>query len=192
MIAYLRGKIINKRNSYLVINVRDIGYKVFVSSKKFDEVSVGEDLELHIHQQVGEQILALYGVNNTDELVFFELLISVSGIGPKTALGVFNIGSIREIQSSILEGDTSLICEAPGIGKKTAERLILELRNKLSTLKFSEGEIDDYQVLAGEELDALMALGYNMIEAREALKSIDKEIKESSERIKQALKYFGK
>ena len=192
MIAYLRGKVINKRNNYLILNVHDVGYKIFISSKKYDEVVIGNDLELYIYQQVGEQILALYGLNSCDELSFFELLISVSGIGPKTALGVFNIGSIREIQSSILEGDASLICQAPGIGKKTAERLILELRNKVGALTISDGQLDSYQNLAGEELDALISLGYNMLEAREALKNINSEIKESGERIKQALKYLGK
>ncbi|MBL7057773.1 Holliday junction branch migration protein RuvA [Patescibacteria group bacterium] len=192
MISYLNGKILNKRDNYLILKVDNVGYKVFVSVKLFDKVHVDDEKELYIHQQVGEQVLALYGVESFDELVFFELLILVSGIGPKTALGILAVGNVAEIQASILDGSPDVLALASGVGKKTAERAVLELRTKLVKLNLEFGLKDAPQTLIGEEIDALMALGYSMMEAREALKEVDSEIKDSSLKIKEALKNMGK
>ena len=187
VISYLNGTILNKLNNYLIINVSGVGYKVFVYSNLYNEISAGEEISLYIHEQVGEQILALYGLKNIDELNFFELLISVSGIGPKTALGIMNIAPVAEIQISIREGDHSLLSQASGIGKKTAERAVLELRNKISEIA-TQGQISsEITTNKAEEIDALIVLGYTIQQARDALRNIDPEIKDSGERIKRAL-----
>ena len=139
MIAYLRGKIINKSNNSFIIDINGIGYRVLACSLFYNQVKINEETDLYVYQQIsqgqmGQQALALYGMSNLDELEFFELLISVSGIGPKTALGVMDIASINDIKNSILEGDPSLLSQASGIGKKTAERAVLELRNKIGDI----------------------------------------------------------
>jgi len=187
MISYLKGVILNKSNNFFIININNIGYKVFVYSNLYDKASVGDEVSLYIHQQVGEQILALYGLKDIDELNFFELLISVSGVGPKTALGVMNIAPVIEIKISIREGDHSLLGQASGIGPKTAQRAVLELRNKIGEIADQDQVLSSVTTDKSEEIDALMALGYTMQQARNALQNIDSQIKNSGERIKAAL-----
>jgi len=196
MIAYLRGKIINKSNNSFIIDINGIGYRVLACSLFYNQVKINEETDLYVYQQIsqgqmGQQALALYGMSNLDELEFFELLISVSGIGPKTALGVMDIASINDIKNSILEGDPSLLSQASGIGKKTAERAVLELRNKIGDIAASISGTQRAQTSSGEELDALIALGYTMQQAREALVKVDPQIQDSSERIKIALRSLG-
>lgn len=186
MISYLKGNIIHKQDNYLVLKANNIGYKVFVSAKVSDEININHEKEFFVYQQVGEQVLSLFGLSSFNELSFFEMLISVSGIGPKTALGVMDIASVVDIQSSILAGDSKLLSQASGIGKKTAERVVLELRNKVSKLNIDFKQEGDGQPLMSEEIDALIALGYTMLEARDALSDADSL--DSTERIKQALK----
>ena len=189
MISYLNGTILNKINNYLIINVAGVGYKVFVYSNLYDKVATGDEIALYTYQQVGEQILALYGLENIDELEFFELLISVSGIGPKTALGVMNIAPVTEVKISIREGDPSLLAKTSGIGPKTAERAVLELRNKIGEI--ADTDITKTSSIAtekSEEIDALIALGYTMQQARTALSQIDSSVTDSGERIKEALR----
>ena len=191
MISYLNGEVINKKENFLILLVGDIGYKVFVSKKVSDNVKIGNRQALYIYQQVGEQVLALYGVFSFNELSFFDLLISVSGIGPKTALGVLDIASIPEMQASILEGSADLLSQASGICKKTAERVVLELRTKLSKLKLEFGGSEVVSTLASEEIDALMALGYSMLESRDSLRKISASSSNSQDRIKEALKILS-
>ncbi|MEK7097293.1 MAG: Holliday junction branch migration protein RuvA, partial [Patescibacteria group bacterium] len=125
---------------------------------------------------------------NMEELEMFELLLSISGIGPKTALVVLVIGNVSEIKKSIAQGDSSLLTKVSGIGKKTAERVVLELREKVGYLDIEKSG----NSLAGDEIDALMALGYTLQQAREALKSVNPAVKESGLRIKEALKNIGR
>jgi Holliday junction DNA helicase RuvA len=192
MISYLEGKIKNKGKNYLIILVNGIGYKVFVNSAVLEEVSIGEDKEIYIFQNVKEDALDLYGFKNMKELELFELLLSISGIGPKGALAVLSIASVSDIKNSISRGDSSLLVKVSGIGKKTAERVVLELRDKVGNL---ESGVEGFESGAGsvgsDEIDALMALGYSMNEAREALRKVDHEISDSGERIREALKKLG-
>jgi Holliday junction DNA helicase RuvA len=192
MISYLEGKIKNKGKNYLIILVNGIGYKVFVNSAVLEEVSIGEDKEIYIFQNVKEDALDLYGFKNMKELELFELLLSISGIGPKGALAVLSIASVSDIKNSISRGDSSLLVKVSGIGKKTAERVVLELRDKVGSL---ESGVEGFESGAGsagsDEIDALMALGYSMNEAREALRKVAPEISDSGERIREALKKLG-
>ncbi|HOZ53057.1 MAG TPA: Holliday junction branch migration protein RuvA [bacterium] len=190
MISYLKGKILYKLKNNIVLEVNNIGYTIFVSENFLNELKTGQLLEVFTHQYVKEDALDLYGFKSLEELEFFKLLISISGVGPKSALSVLAIANLADIKESIVRGDSHLLTKVSGIGKKTAERVVLELKDKL----FKMGGDYDLSVssFAGEEIDALMALGYSMLEAREALKQVDDDIKDSGQRIKEALKKMAK
>ncbi|MCK4553447.1 Holliday junction branch migration protein RuvA [Candidatus Parcubacteria bacterium] len=189
MISFLSGKILNKGQNYAIIKVGDIGYQVFVNQTMFADLEIGQDIEIYTHQYVREDALDLYGFKSVEELEMFELLISISGIGPKSALGVLAIASVADIKESISRGDSALLTKVSGIGRKTAERVVLELREKIGNLKLETGNLKSGAGSAsGDEIDALMALGYSMTQARDALRAVDPKIKDSGERIKQALK----
>ena len=187
MISYLKGKIINKGSGYVIIRVNDIGYKVFVNASVYAESAINDEKEIYTHQHVREDTLDLFGFKNLQELELFELLISISGIGPKTALGVLAAGSVSEIKESIAHGDPHLLTKVSGIGKKTAERVVLELKDKIGYIDFG-AKVESGIASSGDEIDALVALGYSLQQAREALKKVDTNIKDSGKRIKEALK----
>lgn len=192
MISYLRGTIIAKSVNYFILDVRDVGYAIFAGENFLNEIKIGLPLEVFIHHHVREEASDLYGFKSLDELDLFELLISVSGVGPKSALGVLAMASANDIKESIIRGDADLLTKVSGIGKKTAERLVLELKTKI--LKISSAtDISAGSFLAsGDELDALMSLGYSLSEARSALLAVDSSLKDTGERVKQALKIMKK
>lgn len=191
MISYLKGKIINKGNGFVIIEVNSIGYKVFVNTSLYADFKVGETRDAYTHQHVREDALDLFGFKSMDELELFELLISISGVGPKTALGVLAIGSVNEIRESIAHGDSELLTKVSGIGKKTAERVVLELKDKMSYVETKTGTHGERN-FSSDEIDALMALGYSLNDAREALRMVDSSIKNPGQRIKEALRMMGK
>ena len=184
MIAYLKGKILNKDEGFVIVDVHDVGYKVFVSLGFYVDINPGQEVEFFIHQHVREDALSLYGFRTLDELKMFELLISISGIGPKSALGVLAIASVNDIKETIASGDPSLLIKVSGIGKKTAERVVLELRGKVGVLLSEKTAMS----INSDEIDALVALGYSLQQARDALKKVDPSIKDSGARIREALK----
>ena len=189
MFAYLKGKIKNKGKGFVILDVHDVGYKVFINSLYQMELELGQEVEFYLHHHVKEDASDLYGFRNMDEMEMFELLLSISGIGPKSALGVTSVATVDDIKESIARGDSSLLTKVSGIGKKTAERVVLELRDKISTMtgiKGSESSLGGMQS-SGDEIDALMALGYSLQQAREALKKVDPSITKSGERIRKAL-----
>ncbi len=187
MIAYIKGKIIAKQGSDLIILNQGLGYKVSVSADIYSETHKDSDIELYTHQHVREDSLDLYGFRSLDDLEMFEMLLSVSGIGPKSALAVLSLSSTNNLKEAIVSEDASMLTKVSGIGKKTAQRVVLELKEKI-------GKLEDIKigaqgsVVSSDEIDALIALGYNTSEAREALKKIDKNITDSGERVKEALK----
>ena len=191
MISFLRGKILNKGQGYIVLEVGDVGYKIFINSTVFAEFDINQVVEFYIHQHVREDALILFGMNSLEELEMFELLLTISGIGPKSALGVLAISSVEELKKYIAQGDPSLLTKVSGIGKKTAERVVIELRDKVRKTAHSTQYTGGVGI-SGEEIDALIALGYSMNQAREALKLVDDSIKDSGERIREALKKLGK
>lgn len=192
MISYLSGKILNKRENFVILVVGGVGYKVFVNSQIISEVNTSQEVEFYTYQHVKEDALDLYGFHSLDELDLFELLLSISGIGPKSALGVLAIASVQDIKDSIARGDSDLLTKVSGIGKKTAERVVLELREKVGSIAVNlDGKADNPEsgmAQSSDEIDALIALGYSMQQAREAIRKIDPKITDSGERIKEALK----
>jgi Holliday junction DNA helicase RuvA len=189
VIAKLKGKIEYIRDSYAVVDVNGVGYKVFATPYILGKISGQEEVSFFIHTYVREDILALYGFLSPEELEMFELLISISGIGPKAAMGILTIADVKTIRTAILNEDPSVLTKVSGVGKKTAERVILELKNKIVDL--SEGEKNE-ALADSDAIEALTGMGYSVSESREALKLVSGEIKDVGERVKMALKNLGK
>jgi holliday junction DNA helicase RuvA len=188
MLAYLSGKIQNKGKGYIILRTGDVGYKLFVNGTIYAALEIGQLAEFYTHQYVREDALDLYGFKTMEELELFELLISISGIGPKSALGVLAIASPDDLREAITRGDSTLLTKVSGIGKKTAERVVLELRDKVTTSNRETGSGQNTGIMAsGDEIDALMALGYSMVQARDALKKVNPQLTDSGERIREAL-----
>ena len=189
MIGSLTGTILHRDLRYIILNVGGVGYKVFVTTDTLERCHLGmENVTLSTHLAVRENALDLYGFLDEKSRNFFELLISISGIGPKTALSVMSVAPIKTLRNAISSGETAHLTKVSGIGKKIADKIVLELKDKLGALE----EIDP--VNAREEVDvieALKALGYSREEAREALKKIDKDISGTGEKVKHALKLLS-
>ncbi len=185
MIGSIKGKITLKRDKYVLVETGGIGYKVNVSSDTLSKLKIGGEVYLFAHMHVREDIQDLYGFLDYKELEFFELLIGVSGIGPKGALVILSVAPVETLKKAIGTGDTSYLTKISGIGKKTAEKMVLELRDKIGK-EISDGSLQ-------EELDAMEALkslGYSQMEAREALKKVPGEL-DTNKKIREALKILG-
>lgn len=188
MIAHLSGILVFRGTKYLIIDVAGVGYKVSVSSETVKLLpKKDERVELFTYLVVRETALELYGFTAMAELEFFEMLIGISGIGPKSAIGVLSVAPLDSLKRAIASGETSYLTKISGIGKKIAEKMILELRDKL-------GGMDGAPVSQSESdaLDALVSLGYSTREAREALHKVSDTAESIDEKIKSALKILGK
>ena len=189
MIAWITGKNRGIRNGSVIVETGGIGYKVSVSAYVLGKVAGTEEVSFHIHTHVREDILALYGFLSEDELTVFEALISVSGIGPKAALGILSIADTDTIRTAIVNKDPSLLTQVSGIGKKTAERVIVELQNKVSAPTNASGRTTTAD---GDAIEALLSLGYKVSEARDALKAVPEGVKDVGEKVRAALRLLGK
>ena len=192
MIAHISGKLIFSNDRFIIIETGGVGYKVRVpvDTLLFLCKNKDERVSLWIHTSVREDALDLYGFENQTDLDFFELLISVSGIGPRSALGILNIAPVNHLREAIATGDTGALTKVSGIGSKGAQKIILELKDKIGGHSTDAGG-----KMLREERDAiegLIALGYAERDAREALKNIPVDIKGTGARIKNALKRIGK
>ncbi len=192
MIAFLRGTIKHKNINSLILEVGDVGYQVFASEALLSDLKLGSSAELYVHHHVREEAADLYGFKSAEDLELFELLLTVSGIGPKSALGILALASAGDIKEAIIRGDANLLTKVSGIGKKTAERLVLELKSKVIRAGGTAVTINSGTLGGGDEIDALMSLGYSLGEARSALAQVDPEIADSGERVKSALKMMKK
>ncbi|MSU44664.1 Holliday junction branch migration protein RuvA [Candidatus Nomurabacteria bacterium] len=190
MIGSIKGKIILKTEKYLIVETNGVGYKISVSPDALSRVKNppaggGTEIMLWIHTHVREDILDLYGFLDRQELEFFEMLINVSGIGPKGALGILGIASIETLKKAISTSDISYLTKISGIGKKTAEKIVIELRDKMGEAKTGsslQGELD--------VLEALKSLGYSQSEARETLKKVSVDLNTTA-KIREALKILA-
>lgn len=192
MIAYIKGKIISKNNNSVVCLISGIGYRVFCGEDTLNTLSLGAETELHIYQSFKENASDLYGFLDIAELDVFSLLLSVSGVGPKSAIGVLSTSTASDVSEAIMRDDAELLTKVAGIGKKTAERIVLELKTKISRLSINSGFNQDNLLVSSDEIDALMALGYSLQEARIALAAVAKDVVGSGERVKAALKKMKK
>jgi len=197
MIGSIKGKIILKTEKFLIVDVSGVGYKINVSSDTLFKVDalrlrLGQNdtpILFWIHTHVREDALDLYGFLDHKELEFFEMLINVSGIGPKSALAILGITSIETLRKAIGTGDTSYLTKISGIGKKTAEKIVIELRDKIADkMKDEKGGNSLRDDL--DSLEALKSLGYSQSEAREALKKVPTDLNTNA-KIREALKILG-
>ena len=186
MIRSIGGKITLKTEKFLIVETGGVGYKINVSPDTLSKAKkTGEEISFWIHTHVREDILDLYGFLERQELEFFEMLINVSGIGPKGALTILGIASIETLRKAISTGDIPYLTKISGIGKKTAEKIVIELRDKVGM----ELEGSSLQVEL-DTLEALKSLGYSQNEAREALKKVPTEL-DTNKKIREALKILG-
>ncbi|MFA5248306.1 MAG: Holliday junction branch migration protein RuvA [Patescibacteria group bacterium] len=185
MISYLKGKIIKRGGNFVILNNADIGYKIFVGESAVADLINISEAEFWIYQNIREDANELYGFSSYEKLEMFELLLDVNGIGPKSAMGIMTMINVEELKEAIATGDLAMLNKVSGIGKKTAERIIIDLRDKIGFLSPVEGSISTAR---GEEIEALMALGYSLQQSREALGKIDKSITDSGQRIREALR----
>src|SRR3989338_6797891 len=186
MIGYLKGMLIRQDLKSVVLDVSGVGYKIYTNATPLEK-DKGKITELWTYLAVRENALDLYGLKNKEELGFFELLITVSGIGPKSAMAIMSVASLSNLRHAITSEDTSHLTKVSGIGKKNAEKIVLELKNKLVGLS-----ADTAQSLSGDvdALEALKSLGYSEREAREALKKADGNTTEK--KVRSALKNLNK
>jgi len=188
MIGMLKGKVLTTIDSSLVIDIQGVGYKVAVP-KHLLLKSHDSDLTLFTHTHVREDLLELYGFESKEDLKLFELLISVSGVGCKSALGIFALGKRADIIKAVQQADASFFTSVPRLGKKNSQKIIIELKNKLGgteDLDLSDNTGDT------DVLDALQSFGFTEREASIALRKIDDDTLSTPEKVKAALKYLGR
>lgn len=183
MIGSIRGKVLLKTEKFLIVEAGGVGYKVNMTQEAIASCHNDSEIFIWTYTHIREDSMELYGFKDREELGFFEMLLAVSGIGPKSALGLLGIGSVEKIKKAIGSGDTGYLTKISGVGKKTAERIIIELKDKLDGAgsEILQGEVD--------ALEALEALGYSREDARNALKKTYAE--NTNGKVKEALKILG-
>jgi len=189
MISQLTGTVSHINEQYAILNVNGVGYKVFATGETLLTLQNGAETALWTHLVVKDDALDLYGFLDKENQDFFTLLITVSGVGPKSALAILNLVAVSTLRKAISKGDPSYLAKISGIGTKKAEKIVLELKDKLVLSEEEmKGELRD----ESDALEALKSLGYSEKEARDSLKKIDKEITKTGDRVKAALKILGK
>lgn len=189
MIGHLEGRIIHTDPAFIIISAGGVGYKVFVTMGVRESISdTSESIALWTYLAVRETALDLYGFANKKELDLFEKLLTVSGVGPKSALSILSVTSVDTLAHAITSGDTSHLTSISGIGAKAASKIVLELKDKITYdgAASTESMKEDMDVL-----EALKALGYREHDARDAIKDIPTDITGTSNRVTEALKLLG-
>lgn len=201
MIAYLKGILEEVGEDYLLVEVNNIGYQVKVSLRVIEDLpTIGKEIKIHTYTYVREDMIALYGFGSKEDLNMFLFLLGVNGVGPKGALGLLSAFSAYELQMAIISQDAKTIAKAPGIGAKTAQRMILELKDKVSledTLEQMAGGVQEpvsfgeLERSKAEAVEALTALGYSSAESMKAVKAVNMTEDMNSEALlKAALKHL--
>lgn len=202
MIAYLKGIVADVSQSRLVLDVNNVGYQIFISPREAAAMpGRGEEVRVYTYLNVKEDAMQLFGFLSEDDLEMYRLLLNVNGIGPKAALGILSVLTADELRFAVLADDAKAISKAPGVGAKTAQKLILELKDKLSLEDTFEKKMEHTAVLSGrngmsdaktEAVEALVALGYSGSDALKAVRSLDVgEDADTEEILKLALKQMA-
>lgn len=191
MIASIRGKVILKDGNNLIVETNGIGYKVLVSEKVWSKSKIDDEIFLFIFSHIREDAFDLFGFSDTADLKLFENLIGVNGIGPKTAMSIFSFSGREEIINAVLKGDVGFFTRVPRLGKKNAQKLIIELKSKFKDTNSLDLTTEDSEANA-EVYEALKTFGFSNREIGDAIKNIDSDSVSTDEKIKLALKYLGK
>ncbi len=191
MIGSLNGKIELLLNPHVYVDVSGVGYKVLVSDKTYSELKQGDNIKFFIHTHVREDEISLFGFLNPEDLKLFEQLIGVSGIGPKTALNIFSFGTKKDIENAIIRADTSFFTSVPRLGTKNAQRIIIELKNKMGGVSDIDLSGKDHEQNK-DVIDALKTFGFSISESQKALREIKQGDLSMEEKIRLSLKYLGR
>ncbi|MBK5215453.1 MAG: Holliday junction branch migration protein RuvA [Candidatus Pacebacteria bacterium] len=191
MIARIEGIIVHIASKFIIIDVSGVGYKLSITGDSLSSSILGDHVSFWVHTAVRENSIDLYGFKTINEMSFFELLLDVSGIGPRSALSILAIAPIDTLKRAIATGDMGYLNKVSGIGKKTAEKIIIELRDKLEDFK-DGGDTPGLLRDESDILEALKSLGYSQNEARDALKQVPSTTTGTNARIKEALQILGK
>ena len=195
MLAYIKGTLESKMKGYVVIDVGGLGYKVYMSDVGMDRLGkLGDTVKVHTYYQVREDDISIFGFNTSEELIMFELMISVSGIGAKTALAMLAVIEPSKFALAVISEDVATLIQIPGIGPKSAKRIILELKDKVKkdeqiaqaqNIEIQKAVMEDNKIT--EAISALQVLGYNKKDIEKALSTIDKKDMSVEEIIKKGL-----
>ena len=190
MIAHVFGKVAEKFNGSLVIDVHGVGYEVSVATNDFDAVILDQEVKFYTYHHVREQSEELFGFSSLAAKKLFEMLITVQGVGPKAALAILSLGDAEQVRNAIANADSSFVQKASGVGKKTAERVVVDLSDKVGLPTHygrTEAPLQTELNTSDEALEALMALGYTLADATKALENVDVNLP-TAQRVTEALK----
>ncbi len=190
MIAHINGAVAEKFGSAVIVDVSGVGYEVQVPLGDYEAVSLGETVKFHTYHHVREQAEELFGFSSLAAKKMFELLITVQGVGPKAALAILSLGPVESVRNAIANADGAFVAKATGVGKKTAERVVVDLSDKVglpTSYAQATGPLQTSLPTNDEALEALMALGYNLADASKALEGIDPTLP-TARRVTEALK----
>jgi Holliday junction DNA helicase RuvA len=190
MIATLKGEITEKNNDVVVLECGGVGYGLYITFEDFGALEKGSSAKLYVYEHIRENAHDLFGFRSPETKALFEQLLSVNGVGPKMALAILSIANVAQVKQAIASGDTKFISQAVGVGKRVAERVVVDLKDKVGLVS-SEDATGFLAVSTGnpndEALQGLVSLGYSVQDAAEALKGIDDKLS-TEERIKTALR----
>lgn len=187
MLGYIKGRVVDVSATKAVIEAGGVGYSIHSTPENLSRIFVEKEAQFWLHTAVRENDISLYGFISQDELRMFEMLLSVSGIGPKSALALISVAGITALEEAIISGETGRLTKIAGVGKKTADKIVLELGGKLAHKSTSKTAREDDDVF-----DALKSLGYRERDVSETMKEMPKEIVGANEKIKWALRSLGK
>lgn len=191
MIGFLKGKVEILQRPFALIDVNGVGYKVLVSESVYKKLTTNEKIKIFTYTYVREDSLDLFGFLELEDLTLFENLITVSGIGPKTALNIFSFGERKDIIEAIIKGDVSFFTSVPRLGTKNAQKIIIELKNKMGSDKQIDLSGKDFAENK-EVIEALKGFGFSLAESQKALREIKGEGLSLDQKIKMALKLIGR
>lgn len=190
MIVTLKGKVSEKLTESIILDVNGVGYGLLIPQETYNKISLGEELKIYVYEHIRENMYDLYGFSDLATKELFMKLINVNGVGPKVALNILSIGSVNGVRQAIASGNIKLIQTAPGIGKRMAERVLIELKDKVGLIS----SLDENSLFIGEEaaqqdeaVQALVVLGYSITDAIASLRLVDKNLS-TKERVTLALK----
>ena len=190
MIAHVMGKVAEKFNGSLIVDVHGVGYEVSVALGDYEKASLGDEIKLYTHHYIREQSQELFGFSSLAAKKLFEMLITVQGVGPKAALAILSLGDAENVRNAIANSDSTFVQKASGVGKKTAERVVVDLSDKVGLPTHygrKENPVQTELNTADEALEALIALGYTLADAAKALEGIDVNLP-TGQRVTEALR----
>ena len=187
MIAHVTGKVVEKFAGALIVDVHGVGYEVQVALGDYEDIHLDTEVKLYTYHHVTENAENLYGFSSLAAKKLFELLITVQGVGPKAALAILSLGPAEQVRNAIANGDATYVTKASGVGKKSADRVIVDLKEKVGLPTRYDAPVQTELNVTDEALEALMALGYTLADAMKALETVDTSLP-TAQRIREALK----